>query len=133
MLETWSKQLFPIKLYISISFEKNIEDKIDNFFKKYENKNLIIIKHYNRLYQFEHFRHILRDIDDETYLIFTDDDDMWSYSRSYVYNEIIKKCKDECFSIINSTISFSSKLNSIHYLQRSEYIEICVKVKNTKL
>ncbi len=138
-LESWSKQSSPVDLYISISYDPLIEKEIDVFIKKSQNiKNAlqvspVFVKKSKRLYQFEHFRELVKYlksekiINDKTYIIFTDDDDIWSHFRAQIYYNVIKITGDICFRITDSTIKGPNIFGTI-FSNNDEYIELCMLV-----
>ena len=90
MLDSWKHQVFPIKLYISISCDTQFS--LNECFKG--DPSLFIKQRHHKLTQFEHYRILVKDllldgISTSTYVIFSDHDDLWHTHRSFHFNNLI--------------------------------------------
>jgi hypothetical protein len=101
MIESWNNQTHKVPLHINTS----IDDSVKTLFEYYkENKwnyeNLFFYIEKEKTPQFVHYKKLCEKINNiynqNTWVIFTDDDDIWEKDRSLYYKLITKKCnKDE--------------------------------------
>ena len=88
MIDSWRMQTMTCVLHISISFEKALQQKIQNVVDELKHiEHLVIHLQDKPLRQFEHYKFLLSTIprDDDLYIIFTDDDDIWAPQRVEAY------------------------------------------------
>lgn len=120
MLDTWDKQLYKTNLILSISYDNQLFTEVDNKIIYFKNKfcdKLIINKENICRTQFQHYK-IICDIYYEQFkdywVIFSDDDDIWSLKRTFIFAMMIQ-------NIINSNLE-----NNIFY---AEYPFLCESAK----
>lgn len=90
MLASWEGQRETIPLTISMSFAAEFRKEVD--IPKRE--GLRIIEQSRRMSQFEHYKALTEEVWEEgTWVLFTDDDDLWHETRSAVYREMLKGSK----------------------------------------
>jgi hypothetical protein len=130
MLTSILYQTVKTTLHISISYAKELENDTDNFIRKWSNGQIIFYKRKCVLAQFRHYSLLLEDLqeilDPDSYILFTDDDDIWAPNRVEIYLKFIKLRYDKTFIISNCVIRGRSIENSIKIEDKdNEYISIC--------
>ena len=90
MLTSWKEQTWELPLIVSMSFEESVEGVI----KLPEMEGLTIIRQRRKTSQFEHYK-VLAELDwgDETWVMFTDDDDLWHEARAEAYVTMLQECR----------------------------------------
>ncbi len=138
MIKSYSEQSKKCHLYISISFSIELKEQVENFIKEMQNVYFInrgIIK----ITQFTHYRLLVDYLSTvynpkDTYIIFSDDDDIWSKNRVLVYYNIMKIYNEACFSIENSTIKVLCVGNNIEeeevIFNNTEHVKTCMTLKS---
>lgn len=95
MLNSYLEQTKKIEIYISISYNEIYKDIINTLIKniRKKNSNINFIVSDIILSQFEHYKNLVNkvNIDQDSWLLFTDDDDIWKEDRVHYYNGIINK------------------------------------------
>uniref|UniRef100_A0A6C0LRC9 Uncharacterized protein n=1 Tax=viral metagenome TaxID=1070528 RepID=A0A6C0LRC9_9ZZZZ len=90
MLQSWNNQNMKIKLILSISFNDEIIDFINDILNKYE--SLVIIRNNGKKSQFEHYKLIcdLYSQKYKDYYVLFGDKDIWTKNRTLAYATLIK-------------------------------------------
>lgn len=106
MIESWRNQTNKIPLYISVS----IDDAVKILFEFYEKnkwnyENLFFYVEQEKTPQFMHYKKLREKINNiynnDVWVIFTDDDDIWDKDRSLYYKLIIEKCNKNEETIVS--------------------------------
>jgi hypothetical protein len=100
MIESWKNQTHKIPLYINVSIEEKVKILFDFYREnKWNYDNLFIFVENEKTPQFMHYKKLCEKInsiyDRNTWVIFTDDDDIWDKDRSLYYKLIIEKCNKD--------------------------------------
>lgn len=101
MLVSWNKNLFKIKMILSISYEscaqlKDINNELSSLMDLYNRDQEMIFLINNgteKISQFEHFQIISKryaEMCQNYWIIFTDDDDIWSNCRTRPFNVMVQ-------------------------------------------
>ena len=95
-----------IDVYISYSYDNNLIsmlDELDKILQSQNNINVIIYRHHNKKYQFEHIKYILdnNNFDNDDWIMFQDDDDISIENR---ISEFIRYTKILNFDVFRSMI-----------------------------
>jgi hypothetical protein len=93
MLASWSKQSFPVHLYVCMSCEPAMQAVVARVIEQSETEYpmLQFCTHEGRLAQFEHYKCLTQvfsrkdELPEDLYVIFTDDDDLWHPHRAASY------------------------------------------------
>ena len=109
MLTSWKEQTVEVPLIVSMSFEESVEDVIS----LPEMEGLTIIRQRRKMSQFEHYQ-ALAELDwaEGTWVMFTDDDDLWHEARVDVYTTMLRGCKRQGVTpayIVSKTIVVSER------------------------
>lgn len=102
MIASWSKQSFPVYLYVCISSDDAMNAVLQRVIEQLKAEYLLlrICTHPGRLAQFEHYRclteHFERsfaqgNLPEDLYVIFTDDDDLWHPNRTASYLQLYEQ------------------------------------------
>ncbi len=136
MIESYILQTIKCPLYISICYNDEFKDKIGKLIRKYHNINFID-RGPIKLPQFTQYRLLIDHlstiyIPNNTYLIFSDDDDLWSKNRICVYNTIMNTYSDTIFNIKNSTLKVWCNKMTIEsqIITNIEHINICLTIES---
>lgn len=90
MISSWINQTTRCKLYISISFDTHIQSQSALLASLGEHELLCIFPQSTKLSQFEHYRFLTTRMEEDTYILFTDDDDIWHKDRVFAFTEVYK-------------------------------------------
>ena len=99
MINSWKEQTIQVPLIISISFEiPRLELLFDSIYNKID--KLTIIKSKVKFRQFEHYFKLVAilekaEIRDDRFIMFTDDDDLWSNKRSEIFTLTCNNIHDD--------------------------------------
>lgn len=122
------------KICISLSHDENINiTKTLELIRKYR-FDLNYSK--KKLSQFEHYKKLVDGltVNDplNTWIIFSDDDDIWNDNRIYTYHDIIKKVNDDNVAYLK-TSAFEVVNNKIFRINtKTNYVDFCVRYKYLK-
>lgn len=134
MLNSVLSQTVKTTLHISISHSKELENDTVKFIRKWSSSQIIFYKRKNVLAQFRHYSLLIEDLqeilDPDTYILFTDDDDIWAPERIEVYLKCIKTHNEHTFIISNSIIRGKNINEGIIEDKYNEYISICTTLKD---
>ncbi|CAL8469606.1 g9147 [Coccomyxa elongata] len=84
----WKEQTWEVPLIVSMSFEESVEGVISLS----EMEGLTIIRHGRKMSQFEHYKALAElDWGDGTWVMFTDDDDLWHEARAEAYVTMLQE------------------------------------------
>lgn len=97
MIQSWNNQTYKIPLYINISIEEEVKTLFEYYKEnKWNFENLTFYMEQEKTPQFMHYKKLCKKINEiynkNTWIIFTDDDDIWDKDRSLYYKTIIEKC-----------------------------------------
>lgn len=120
MIESWISQSHNVPLYISISIDENLESIFYYYLNnKWNNKDLFFYVTKEKLSQFQHYKKLcdllLEKYDRNTWIVFTDDDDIWDKDRVLYYKTLVENLKK------------MGKENSVSHIQIPTH---CVNYKN---
>lgn len=148
MINSILEQKMKTPLYLSISYIKEVEPHIKILDYKYKNNKLIkIFIHEEKKSQFEHYNFLLQQIDNlflnNTWCLFTDDDDYNHPNRSLEYYKILNSkiiTKDIHYIFNQHTLKIDdlniNNFNLNKYQQKGsiscEYIVFCLKLSFLK-
>lgn len=97
MINSYIQQTKSCPLYISISYSEEMTEKVLDLVKKFEYYESLhfIVEGPKQMSQFTHYKSLIDYISTiydskSTYLIFSDDDDIWSKNRVLVYDKMIQ-------------------------------------------
>lgn len=128
-----------IEVIISMSHDNSVSREEINFlFNSANKKNFKIHYHDNVLRQFEHYKFLSNEYaeldENETWILFSDDDDKWSENRLAAYHYMINcvgEKKDEYD--LTTSICYTSQKNKPDTNYVGSYIDYCVKFKYLKI
>ena len=90
MLTSWKEQTWKMPLIVSMSFEESVEGVIS----LPEMEGLTMIRQRRKRSQFEHYKALAElNWGDGTWVMFTDDDDLWHEARAEAYVTMLQECK----------------------------------------
>lgn len=120
-----------IDLHVSLSYEPIISEKILVTLLSIINQhNFIFTIQEKKMSQFMHYKYLIsncKDMDDNnTWILFSDDDDEWSENRLAIYQHLIENIEDDntmavCYTTGNQNEYFGS------------YVDYCIKLKYVKI
>lgn len=118
MVQSWSRQTKSCQLHVSMSFEETEEDHVregvQDLITKLGHRGLHITLRSKHMTQFEHYTTLYTELVDDLkdkWLIFTDDDDLWSPARVLLYLEALESQTEEI-------------LQEIMYVSLGEWLEM---------
>jgi hypothetical protein len=162
MLNTWNKQIYKVKIILSLSCNKNLVDKTltkVNELKCKFGEDLIVLYNFEQKTQFEHYKFICDNLYEQFkdhWVFFSDDDDIWSDKRSFIFSLMIQNlingdlidkvsyieypfmCEGNKYISSNEEVYFEMVANTIQIKNRNEsggmleYICYCTKFDNFK-
>lgn len=144
MIESWRHQSCPIPLYISVSVDEKFTDVFNCMMKIWDGddyENLYICIPHKKTSQFANYKILANNlpiIDDETWVIFTDDDDIWHKDRALVYKNAIVNDEEILYMwaqrhCMNNSATFDEKpIELITNDKYGEYINYSCKMKTLR-
>ncbi|XWV24525.1 hypothetical protein QJ856_gp1266 [Tupanvirus deep ocean] len=126
-----------IDVRISLSHDKNINrDEMNFLLEKINKNNFKFHFHDKQLYQFEHYKFLVNELnqfdDENTWIIFSDDDDEWADNRLAAYHHMINYISTSEYEKTTSICYSNDKTKTIGNYTGS-YIDYCVKLKYLKV
>lgn len=93
MIQSWNEQILHCHLYLSISYDDAMKQLVDRVIASYNYDRLHVTIQLSPLKQFEHYKHLLKLISNESYkyIIFTDDDDLWHHNRVKHFDDALSQ------------------------------------------
>ena len=127
-----------IDVRISLSHDVEIDKEEIIFLLNSVNKlNLKIHYHDSKLYQFEHYKFLTNqlEIDDDTWILFSDDDDEWAENRLAAYHYMINYLKDKDIQEYNriTAVCYTNENNKNGSNYIGSYVDYCIKFKYLKI
>jgi hypothetical protein len=135
MIESWKSQSHHVPLYISISIDENIKTIVNHYLEdKWKVEDLIFYVSEEKLTQFQHYQKLsnilLEKHGRNTWIMFTDDDDIWEKDRILYYKTLIdnlKKLEKENsvshIQIPTFCVNFKDNFDSNYTIRNLEHIE----------
>lgn len=113
MLKSFKNQTVKSNLYISMSFDSSLNDKIDEIIAHNVNYNIKIFKQDHAMSQFQHYKFLTEQFDNIfsnfVWCLFVDDDDYLNSKRNAEYTSILNRVNDRNeICIQNSSLMVSS-------------------------
>lgn len=97
MLSSWMSQTVVIPMYVSISFAPGLRNTCLG--KLPTHKKLRVFVRQVQKTQFQHYKELSSNLDDlheNTWVMFSDDDDIWNSNRVEYYSKLIQSTVDRC-------------------------------------
>ena len=102
MLRSWSRQTWRPHMYLSISWDEHVTPIVERVLHEMEaEEDLTILRQgQKRMSQFEHYNDISKRLSgDDTWVFFSDDDDLWHEHRAAVLMSSVLSASDDILSI----------------------------------
>ncbi|XWV25757.1 hypothetical protein QJ857_gp1331 [Tupanvirus soda lake] len=126
-----------IDVRISLSHDKSIDrDEMNFLFEKINKNNFKFYFHDKQLCQFEHYKFLVSKLnhfnDNDTWILFSDDDDEWADNRLAAYHHMINYIKITEYDKTTCICYTNDKTKTVSTYTGS-YIDYCVKLKYLKI
>lgn len=124
-------------VHISLSYDENINKNETVALLSIINKNHFDIYYQDiSLKQFEHYKFLMDKIiecdENNTWILFSDDDDEWAENRLAAYHYMINCIPTENYDI-TTNICYTNESNKIASTYVGIYVDYCVKLKYLKI
>jgi hypothetical protein len=126
-----------IDVRISLSYDINIDkNEIDFLLDKINKYNFKFYFQNQKLSQFEHYKFLVSELDtfdeNNTWILFSDDDDEWSDNRLAAYHHMLNYIPLEDYDKTTS-ICYTNKKNKTGSTYIGSYVDYCVRLKYLKI
>lgn len=122
---------------ISLSHNKKITlDEIKFLLSSVNTKGFTIHYQKEKLSQFEHYNFLIKTIDsDDTWVLFSDDDDEWAENRFAAYHYMINNIKENGQDAYDKTTSicYTNMKDKTATTYIGSYVDYCVPIKYLKI
>lgn len=155
MVHSWIDQVCPIPLFVEMSVETpDLADQIRVFLAKIDDPFLTITIADNKRSQFGHYQALVDRLGtcySHTWVLFTDDDDLWHPRRSETYANALANTPDlSIASHISSVCSYTRDIckkyadiaslaeiehlpQTTHTMADRDYVQLCIRFSDLRL
>ena len=122
------------KIYIGLSHDIEPEINIEKTLNRIKEYKYELIYNSKKQSQFEHYAALMKNlkINEESWLIFSDDDDIWSENRMLFYDKVVEMMLDPKIVCLK-TQGYELIENKITKCKSSNYCDSCARYKYVKL